>query len=122
MRRRLVSRVHESAIASASLCPSAPVPQVRGELVRAAQLPTAITFCMEQNLANFEDCLGGCERILRTPIPLAYARQACLLPSIFEYILRILRMPISLAYARQAGLLARCFLRLVPVWLHFLPG
>ncbi|GAB4823046.1 hypothetical protein N2152v2_010092 [Parachlorella kessleri] len=48
--------------------------QVLAQIVRAACLPTAITMAMEQNLTNFEDCLGGCERILRTPVPVAYAR------------------------------------------------
>jgi hypothetical protein len=35
------------------------------------------TLRMEDNLTNFEDCLGGCERILRTPIPVYYSRWGC---------------------------------------------
>lgn len=29
---------------------------------------------MDVNITNFSDCIGGCERILRTPIPLSYTR------------------------------------------------
>ena len=29
---------------------------------------------MSQNLMNFEDILGGCERLLRAPIPVSYTR------------------------------------------------
>ncbi|GAB4817996.1 hypothetical protein N2152v2_005042 [Parachlorella kessleri] len=47
--------------------------QVLTEIVKAARLPTAVTTAMEGNLVTFEDSLGGCERILRTPIPLSYA-------------------------------------------------
>ena len=49
------------------------VVQVLTEVVKAARLPTAVTAAMEGNLVTFEDSLGGCERILRTPIPLSYA-------------------------------------------------
>lgn len=44
--------------------------QVLGQIVREARLPTAPTITMEGNITTFEDVLGGCERILRTPIPL----------------------------------------------------
>lgn len=42
--------------------------------MRAAGLPTAPTLRMEEDLTAFEDNLGGCERLLRTPIPLFYTR------------------------------------------------
>jgi ion channel-forming bestrophin family protein len=29
---------------------------------------------MQQNITTFEDILGGCERLLRTPIPVSYTR------------------------------------------------
>lgn len=29
---------------------------------------------MSQNLTTFEDILGGCERLLRAPIPVSYTR------------------------------------------------
>ncbi len=48
--------------------------QVLAQIIRAAQLPVVPTLRMEDNLTNYEDCLGGCERILRTPIPLYYTR------------------------------------------------
>lgn len=48
--------------------------QVLAQIVQSAGLPTAVTMRMEENLTNFEDCQGGCERILRTPIPLSYTR------------------------------------------------
>ena len=31
---------------------------------------------MHANITEFEDILGGCERVLRTPIPVSYGRQA----------------------------------------------
>jgi predicted membrane chloride channel (bestrophin family) len=30
---------------------------------------------MDEELTAMEDCVGGCERLLRTPIPLSYTRQ-----------------------------------------------
>ena len=30
---------------------------------------------MSMNLTTFEDILGGCERLLRAPIPVSYTRQ-----------------------------------------------
>lgn len=48
--------------------------QVLGQIIRSSQVPIPAAIQMEQNLTAFEDCLGGCERILRTPIPLFYTR------------------------------------------------
>ncbi|KAI3434870.1 hypothetical protein D9Q98_002924 [Chlorella vulgaris] len=63
--------------------------QVLTEVVREAQLPSAspsnttdstaavpagAAYRMDENLTVFEDVLGGCERLLKTPIPLAYTR------------------------------------------------
>ena len=46
---------------------------------------------MDDNLTAMEDCVGGCERLLRTPIPLPYTRHttrflvsAPLPPSLFR--------------------------------------
>ena len=48
--------------------------QVLSELVKEANCGTAATMRMDDNLTSFEDCLGGCERILKTPVPLSYTR------------------------------------------------
>ena len=48
--------------------------QVLAQIIRSSEIPVVPTLRMEDNLTNFEDCLGGCERILRTPIPLYYTR------------------------------------------------
>ena len=48
--------------------------QVISEILKAARLPTAPHMRMEANVTEFEDCLGACERILRTPVPLSYTR------------------------------------------------
>jgi putative membrane protein len=48
--------------------------QVLSEIVKEANCGTAPTMRMDDNLTAFEDCLGGCERILKTPIPLSYTR------------------------------------------------
>jgi predicted membrane chloride channel (bestrophin family) len=44
------------------------------ETGREAGLPTASQLNLDQNLAALSDVVGGCERILRTPIPLSYSR------------------------------------------------
>ncbi|KIY98116.1 hypothetical protein MNEG_9845 [Monoraphidium neglectum] len=48
--------------------------QVLSQIISSANLSVAATIRMDQNLTSFADCLGGCERILRTPIPLSYTR------------------------------------------------
>ncbi|KAI8467194.1 MAG: Bestrophin, RFP-TM, chloride channel-domain-containing protein [Monoraphidium minutum] len=48
--------------------------QVLSEIVRAGGVRAPVLMRMEDNLTNYEDCLGGCERILKTPIPLSYTR------------------------------------------------
>ncbi|PSC69999.1 low-CO2 inducible [Micractinium conductrix] len=64
------------------------VVQVLTAVLKEAQLPTAVTssrdstavvpagaaYRMDENLTVFADVTGGCERILRTPIPLSYTR------------------------------------------------
>eukprot|EP00667_Euglena_gracilis_P002353 EG_transcript_2357 len=44
------------------------------EIVKAAKLEGAALYCLDQNITQLADVLGGCERILRTPIPLSYTR------------------------------------------------
>ncbi len=48
--------------------------QVLASIIRSSQVPIAAALAMEANITAYEDCLGGCERILRTPIPLFYTR------------------------------------------------
>lgn len=43
-------------------------------IVAKADLPTPYTTAMDMNITAFEDDLGKCERIFKTPIPLAYTR------------------------------------------------
>ncbi|KAL4855747.1 Type-1 glutamine synthetase 1 [Chlorella vulgaris] len=57
-------------------------------IIRAAQLPgpqvdprdaqanvkASAAFRMDENLTQYSDVTGGCERILRTPVPLSYSR------------------------------------------------
>ena len=57
-----------------NLPPPTTTVQVLAQIVRTAGLPTAATLRMEDDLTNFGDSLGGCERLLRTPIPLFYTR------------------------------------------------
>eukprot|EP00884_Botryococcus_braunii_P014331 jgi/Botrbrau1/2289/Bobra.101_2s0112.1 len=44
------------------------------ELVRRAGLPTVQVLSIDQNLTFFADCIGSCERIFKTPMPLSYTR------------------------------------------------
>lgn len=43
-------------------------------LAEAGALPETRLFAMDQNLLALTDSLAGCERILRTPVPFAYAQ------------------------------------------------
>jgi hypothetical protein len=47
---------------------------VLSEIVRNAKMDVAPTKVMDMNITSFEDALGGCERILKTPVPLSYTR------------------------------------------------
>lgn len=44
------------------------------ETIRQARLDPITRARMDDNLTFFEDAMGSCERILRTPIPLSYTR------------------------------------------------
>ncbi|KAI8476730.1 MAG: Bestrophin, RFP-TM, chloride channel-domain-containing protein [Monoraphidium minutum] len=48
--------------------------QVLSQVIKESGASTAATIKMDDNLTAFEDCLGGCERILKTPVPLSYTR------------------------------------------------
>lgn len=48
--------------------------QVLSELVQAADVSTNQEWQLHANLTELHDLLGACERILRTPIPIAYTR------------------------------------------------
>jgi ion channel-forming bestrophin family protein len=48
--------------------------QVLSELIQAADLTPNQQWYLHSNLTELNDILGGCERILRTPIPIAYTR------------------------------------------------
>jgi predicted membrane chloride channel (bestrophin family) len=39
-----------------------------------AAVPAGAAYRMDENLTLFADVVGGCERLLKTPIPLAYTR------------------------------------------------
>eukprot|EP00898_Chlorokybus_atmophyticus_P006814 jgi/Chlat1/7133/Chrsp57S06806 len=66
--------------------------QMMTEIVKQAQFKDkSKVLLMDQNITFFNDVLGGCERILRCPIPLSYTRHTsrfmigwlCLLPLVF---------------------------------------
>lgn len=44
------------------------------DTVKASTINQMARLRMDENLTFFEDALGACERILRTPIPLTYTR------------------------------------------------
>uniref|UniRef100_A0A7S1J5T4 Bestrophin homolog n=1 Tax=Eutreptiella gymnastica TaxID=73025 RepID=A0A7S1J5T4_9EUGL len=48
--------------------------QCMTEIGREGNLPIPAQINLDQSLAAFSDVVGGCERILRTPIPLSYSR------------------------------------------------
>ncbi|GAB4816315.1 hypothetical protein N2152v2_003361 [Parachlorella kessleri] len=48
--------------------------QVLAQLVKTSQVSEMEALRMDENITLFEDCLGTCERILKTPIPLSYTR------------------------------------------------
>ncbi len=47
---------------------------VLGEIVRQAKLPDSEIHRMDESVTFFADSIGGCERLLTTPIPLSYTR------------------------------------------------
>jgi hypothetical protein len=49
--------------------------QVLSMIVKTSQVEKTEAMRMDENLTAFEDCLGTCERILKTPIPLSYTRR-----------------------------------------------
>jgi putative membrane protein len=48
--------------------------QVVSELINKCQLPNWERVTMDKNLTQFHDNVGACERIFKTPIPVAYTR------------------------------------------------
>jgi ion channel-forming bestrophin family protein len=48
--------------------------QVLSELVQAADISSNQRWQLHSNLTELNDLVGGCERLLRTPIPIAYTR------------------------------------------------
>jgi predicted membrane chloride channel (bestrophin family) len=50
--------------------------QVLSDMVEATDMTDAQKFQMQQEITVFEDILGGCERLLRTPIPVSYTRHS----------------------------------------------
>jgi len=47
---------------------------VMSEIIGSTKLNSMEAMQMQMNLTHFHDQLGGCERLLRTPIPLSYTR------------------------------------------------
>jgi predicted membrane chloride channel (bestrophin family) len=62
------------------------------ETGRKAGLQTANQITLDQNLGALSDVVGGCERILRTPIPLSYSRMTARF-----LVLWLLALPFSLS-------------------------
>jgi ion channel-forming bestrophin family protein len=50
--------------------------QVLSELIENADISSAQKLQMHNDVTEFNDILGGCERLLRTPIPLSYTRNS----------------------------------------------
>jgi ion channel-forming bestrophin family protein len=48
--------------------------QVMSHIIEGAGINDFQRLQMQQNVTTFEDILGGCERLLRTPIPVSYTR------------------------------------------------
>lgn len=48
--------------------------QVISELIKKCQLSEIESFAMDKNVTQFHDNVGACERIFKTPIPVAYTR------------------------------------------------
>ncbi|PRW20392.1 UPF0187 chloroplastic [Chlorella sorokiniana] len=75
-------QILSETLKSAHLPPPLPVAQphngaTAGHAAAAqavAAVPAAAAYRMDENLTEFEDIVGTCERILRAPIPLSYTR------------------------------------------------
>lgn len=47
---------------------------VLSQIIHDVDMNPVFQVQMSQNLTAFQDILGGCERLLRAPIPLSYTR------------------------------------------------
>lgn len=47
---------------------------IMSRILDEAHLPTMERIRADENLTAFADVFGGCERIVKTPIPLTYTR------------------------------------------------
>ncbi len=70
---------YAAALAQAHMgCPACQLTQpfiwCGAEVVRQSKVDSVTRARMDDNLTYFEDAMGSCERILRTPIPLSYTR------------------------------------------------
>lgn len=76
------------------------------QILAAARLDPMLRARMDANLTAFEDTIGGCERILRTPIPQSYTRHTSRFLMIW-----LLMMPSTIwaAYSWGAVLLSGLF-------------
>eukprot|EP00850_Spirogloea_muscicola_P012214 SM000078S22073 [mRNA] locus=s78:266970:268765:- [translate_table: standard] len=76
LRAELRAVLHESEVEAILASPHRPVfvLQLLTELLATCRITDIHKSLMEANLTQFHDCLGGCERIFRTPIPLFYTR------------------------------------------------
>jgi putative membrane protein len=73
----LLSAEDRTRLAGIAARPQAVSAWMTVELAKAAgqgQLSEQRLFAMDQNLLGLTDALAGCERILRTPVPFAYAQ------------------------------------------------
>lgn len=48
--------------------------QVMSHIIERSGISDMQRLQMQENITTFEDILGGCERLLRTPIPVSYTR------------------------------------------------
>jgi hypothetical protein len=48
--------------------------QVLSHIIEGSGITEFQKLQMQENITTFEDILGGCERLLRTPIPVSYTR------------------------------------------------
>jgi putative membrane protein len=62
-------------------------------IMGSADLDTGRVMAMDQNLTTLSDVLGGCERILRTPIPLSYTKMTTRF-----LLLWLILLPLSLSW------------------------
>lgn len=67
--------------------------QMIGEIIHLNVRDTGEALRLDENVRNFEDVDGACERIFRTPIPIGYTRHTSRFLSVWAFFVPLGALP-----------------------------